>query len=91
MNDFPWKVKCFLQKKQRKYQKDENKKTRKQSGHDTHKQKIAPIRRYPQLIMNKKIKAGDNLLSRSSGAALPSADEVLTVVFGMGTGVSPRL
>lgn len=33
---------------------------------------------------------GDDLLSHSSGAALPSATAGLTIVFGMGTCVSPR-
>ena len=36
-------------------------------------------------------KTGDDLLSHSSVAALPSAIEGLTSVFGMGTCVSPRL
>ena len=35
-------------------------------------------------------KTGDDLLSRSSVAALPSAIEGLTSVFGMGTCVSPH-
>ena len=36
-------------------------------------------------------KTGNNLLSHSSVAALPSATEGLTSVFGMETCVSPRL
>ena len=32
---------------------------------------------------------GGHLLSRTVSSAVPSADRVLTVVFGMGTGVSP--
>ena len=36
-------------------------------------------------------KTGNNLLSHSSEAALPSATEGLTSVFGMETCVSPRL
>ena len=36
-------------------------------------------------------KTGDDLLSHSSVAALPSAIEGLTSVFGMGTCVSPHL
>ena len=36
-----------------------------------------------------KNKPGGHLLSRTVSSAVPSADRVLTVVFGMGTGVSP--
>ena len=32
---------------------------------------------------------GGHLLSRTVSGAVPSADRVLTVVFGMGTGVAP--
>ena len=32
---------------------------------------------------------GGHLLFRTVSSAVPSADRVLTVVFGMGTGVSP--
>ena len=37
----------------------------------------------------KKEMPGGHLLSRTVSSAVPSADRVLTVVFGMGTGVSP--
>lgn len=36
-------------------------------------------------------KTGDNLLSHDNGVALPLAVEGLTIVFGMGTCVSPHL
>ena len=32
---------------------------------------------------------GSHLLSRAVSSKVPSADQVLTVVFGMGTGVTP--
>ena len=35
------------------------------------------------------INPGGHLLSRTVSSAVPSAGRVLTVVFGMGTGVSP--
>ena len=35
-------------------------------------------------------KSGSHLLSHTVSSAVPSADWVLTVVFGMGTGVSPN-
>ena len=42
------------------------------------------------LLMGKVFKwTGGHLLSRTVSSAVPSADRVLTVVFGMGTGVSP--
>ena len=34
--------------------------------------------------------SGSHLLSHTVSSAVPSADQVLTVVFGMGTGVSPK-
>ena len=34
-------------------------------------------------------KSGIHLLSHAVSSIVPSADQVLTVVFGMGTGVSP--
>ena len=34
-------------------------------------------------------KFGGHLLSHTVSSAVPSADQVLTIVFGMGTGVSP--
>ena len=34
--------------------------------------------------------SGSHLLSHTVSSAVPSADWVLTVVFGMGTGVSPK-
>ena len=37
----------------------------------------------------KNLNPGGHLLSRTVSSAVPSADRVLTVVFGMGTGVSP--
>ena len=37
-----------------------------------------------------KLGAGSHLLSHTVSSAVPSADWVLTVVFGMGTGVSPN-
>ena len=36
-----------------------------------------------------KINTGGHLLSRTVSSAVPSAGRVLTVVFGMGTGVAP--
>ena len=38
-----------------------------------------------------KCSPGDDLLSHSVARAVPSALEVLTTVFGMGTGVAPPL
>ncbi len=35
------------------------------------------------------IQSGSHLLSHTVSSAVPSAGQVLTVVFGMGTGVSP--
>ena len=35
------------------------------------------------------IESGTHLLSHAVSSIVPSADQVLTVVFGMGTGVSP--
>ena len=35
-------------------------------------------------------KAGSHLLSHTVSSAVPSAALVLTIVFGMGTGVSPK-
>ena len=40
---------------------------------------------HPCLFIN----PGGHLLSRTVSSAVPSAGRVLTVVFGMGTGVSP--
>ena len=40
-------------------------------------------------LLAEKNKPGGHLLSRTVSSAVPSADRVLTVVFGMGTGVSP--
>ena len=37
----------------------------------------------------KPIESGIHLLSHAVSSIVPSADQVLTVVFGMGTGVSP--
>ena len=37
-----------------------------------------------------KLEAGSHLLSHTVSSAVPSAAWVLTIVFGMGTGVSPR-
>ena len=34
--------------------------------------------------------SGSHLLSHTVSSAVPSADQVLTIVFGMGTGVSPK-
>ena len=34
-------------------------------------------------------KSGSHLLSHAVASIVPSADQVLTIVFGMGTGVSP--
>ena len=36
------------------------------------------------------IDSGDHLLSQAASHQVPSTAQVLTVVFGMGTGVSPR-
>ena len=36
-----------------------------------------------------KFGAGSHLLSHTVSSAVPSADQVLTIVFEMGTGVSP--
>ena len=36
------------------------------------------------------LKSGGHLLSHTVSSAVPSAAQVLTVVFGMGTGVSPE-
>ena len=36
-----------------------------------------------------KLGAGSHLLSHTVSSAVPSADQVLTIVFEMGTGVSP--
>ena len=41
------------------------------------------------LLMMFLINSGGHLLSRTVSSAVPSAGRVLTVVFGMGTGVSP--
>ena len=38
----------------------------------------------------KPIESGIHLLSHAVSSIVPSADQVLTVVFGMGTGVSPK-
>ena len=38
----------------------------------------------------KPIESGTHLLSHAVSSIVPSADWVLTVVFGMGTGVSPK-
>ena len=38
----------------------------------------------------KPIESGIHLLSHAVSSIVPSADQVLTVVFGMGTGVTPR-
>ena len=38
----------------------------------------------------KPIESGIHLLSHAVSSIVPSADQVLTVVFGMGTGVSPN-
>ena len=38
----------------------------------------------------KPIESGTHLLSHAVSSIVPSADQVLTVVFGMGTGVSPK-
>ena len=38
----------------------------------------------------KPIESGTHLLSHAVSSIVPSADWVLTVVFGMGTGVSPN-
>ena len=37
-----------------------------------------------------KLEAGSHLLSHTVSSAVPSAAQVLTIVFGMGTGVSPE-
>ena len=36
------------------------------------------------------LKSGGHLLSHTVSSAVPSAVQVLTIVFGMGTGVSPE-
>ena len=36
------------------------------------------------------LRFGSHLLSRAVSSKVPSADQVLTIVFGMGTGVSPE-
>ena len=41
---------------------------------------------FPMLFI---FNSGGHLLSRTVSGAVPSADRVLTVVFGMGTGVAP--
>ena len=43
-----------------------------------------------QLSYTPKVKSGTHLLSHAVSSIVPSADWVLTVVFGMGTGVSPN-
>ena len=44
----------------------------------------------PELFVSAcKNNPGGHLLSRTVSSAVPSAGRVLTVVFGMGTGVSP--
>ena len=37
----------------------------------------------------RKMDLGSHLLSHAVSSIVPSADQVLTIVFGMGTGVSP--
>ena len=44
---------------------------------------------FPSNKLLRKICPGGHLLSRTVSGAVPSAGRVLTVVFGMGTGVAP--
>ena len=41
---------------------------------------------YPRALLD----SGDHLLSQAAAHQVPSTAQVLTVVFGMGTGVSPE-
>ena len=42
-----------------------------------------------RLNLFRRIRSGSHLLSHIVSNIVPSADQVLTIVFGMGTGVSP--
>ena len=56
----------------------------------THEEKLEVAELLDQMGVDI-IEAGDGLLSRVLSDGVPSALQVLTLVFGMGTGVAPAL
>ena len=48
------------------------------------------VKAKPLFAVKLLIKSGSHLLSHAVSSIVPSAAQVLTIVFGMGTGVSPK-